>query len=514
MSDELVFSDDHTDAPVHNALPAWQVLIVDDDAAVHEVTKLVMSDFSMDGRPLQFTHCYSAAEARTTLAGRDDIALILLDVVMESDQAGLDLVRYIRNELKNLQVRIVLRTGQPGQAPEEQVIRDYDINDYKEKTDLTRRKLITVFYAGLRAYRDLMRIEHARQGLRRSIEAICEVSESRSLRSFASAVLDQVNFLLDLRGEGICASCCTAYTANARDGHIRVLAATQAYAGLLLDEQVSNLSAAVQEAFRRALQEKTSHHGPREYVGYFRTKACSESIIYMEFPEQISDEARELLEILSRNISITYDGLLLQEAIDRAQRNTISILGGAIETRSLQPSNHWQHVGDIAALLAQRCGLGEREVEMIRMAAALHDVGKACVSEDILTKPGPLSAGEWESVKKHAQAGHDLLSRSSCSMHALAATIALDHHEHWNGAGYPRGLAGETISQAARIVAIADVLDSLATDSCYRKAKPLDDAIAHVQSLSGSQFDPKIVALIAPLRNAIHAIYTFPPPYL
>ena len=267
MSDELVFSDDQTDTPAHHALPAWQVLIVDDDSAVHEVTKLVMSDFVMDGRPLQFTHCYSAAEARTLLANRDDIALILLDVVMESDQAGLDLVRFIREELKNLQVRIVLRTGQPGQAPEEQVIRDYDINDYKEKTDLTRRKLITVFYAGLRAYRDLMRIEHARQGLRRSIEAICEVSESRSLRSFASAVLDQVNFLLDLRGEGICASCCSAYTANARDGHIRVLAATQAYAGLLVDEEVGNLSPAVQEAFRRALQEKTSHHGAREYVG-------------------------------------------------------------------------------------------------------------------------------------------------------------------------------------------------------------------------------------------------------
>lgn len=514
MSDELVFSDDQTDTPAHHALPAWQVLIVDDDSAVHEVTKLVMSDFVMDGRPLQFTHCYSAAEARTLLANRDDIALILLDVVMESDQAGLDLVRFIREELKNLQVRIVLRTGQPGQAPEEQVIRDYDINDYKEKTDLTRRKLITVFYAGLRAYRDLMRIEHARQGLRRSIEAICEVSESRSLRSFASAVLDQVNFLLDLRGEGICASCCSAYTANARDGHIRVLAATQAYAGLLLDEQVGNLSPAVQEAFRRALQEKTSHHGAREYVGYYRTKAGSESIIYMEFPEPISAEARELLEILSRNIAITYDGLLLHEAIGSAQRDTIGILGGAIETRSLRPSRHWQHVGDIAALLAQRCGLGEREVEMIRMAAALHDIGKACIDEHILTKPGPLTAEEWESVKTHAQAGHDLLSRSPCDMHALAATIARDHHERWDGTGYPRGLAGENISQVGRIVAIADVLDSLASDSCYRKAKPLDEAIAYVQSQSGAQFDPAITVHIAPLRDAIHAIYTCNTPHL
>ena len=202
MSDDLVFSDEQAETSSRKVLPPWQILVVDDEPAVHEVTKLVMSDFEMDGRGLHFTHCYSAAEARTVLAERTDIALILLDVVMESEHAGLELARHIREDLNNLNVRIILRTGQPGQAPEEQVIRDYDINDYKEKTDLTRRKLITVFYAGLRAYRDLMRIEQASQGLRRSIEAISQVCDSRNLRSFASAVLEQVNYLLDLHGEG------------------------------------------------------------------------------------------------------------------------------------------------------------------------------------------------------------------------------------------------------------------------------------------------------------------------
>lgn len=507
MSDELVFSDDHPEVTVRHPSPPWQVLIVDDDPAVHEVTRLVMSDFAMDGRPLQFTHCYSANEARTMLAERDDIALILLDVVMESDQAGLDLVRYIREQLKNLQVRIVLRTGQPGQAPEEQVIRDYDINDYKEKTDLTRRKLITVFYAGLRAYRDLMRIEHARQGLRRSIEAICEVNESRNLRSFASAVLDQVNYLLDLRGEGLCASCTTAYTTNTRGGHIKVLAATQAYAGLLMDEEVGNLSPTLREAFDRALRGKASFHSANSYVGYYCTKAGSESVIYMEFPQAVSDQARELLEILSHNIAITYDGLLLQEAIYSAQRDTITVLGGAIETRSQRPSFHWRHVGDIAALLGERCGYNEHDIEMLRLAASLHDIGKACIDERILTKPGTLTQEEWKTVKRHAQAGFELLARSSCEMHTLAATIAKDHHERWDGAGYPQGLAGEKISLAGRIVAIADVLDSLVTDSSYRQAKTLDEALQYVQSERGTHFDPAIVAHLPPLLSAIQAIY-------
>ncbi|NBW50303.1 MAG: DUF3369 domain-containing protein, partial [Betaproteobacteria bacterium] len=218
MTDDLVFSDELEAEVQTKAAAPWQVLVVDDEPAVHEVTKLVMSDF----------------------AQRNDIALILLDVVMESEHAGLDLAKYIREDLGNLNVRIVLRTGQPGQAPEEQVIRDYDINDYKEKTDLTRRKLITVFYAGLRAYRDLMRIENARLGLIRSIEAICEVCDSNNLRSFASAVLAQLNSLLGLNGEGLCASRVSAYTANSAHGQLKVLAVTDAYSRLMVDDQVAN----------------------------------------------------------------------------------------------------------------------------------------------------------------------------------------------------------------------------------------------------------------------------------
>lgn len=507
MSDDLVFSDEQTEPALRRGALPWQVMVVDDEPAVHEVTKLVMAGFEMDGRPLEFTHCYSAKEARAVLAERRDIALMLLDVVMESEHAGLELARHIREDLGNLNVRIVLRTGQPGQAPEEQVIKDYDINDYKEKTDLTRRKLITVFYAGLRAYRDLMRIEHARQGLRRSIEAISEVYESHNLRSFASAVLEQVNYLLDLNGEGLCATH-AAYTANAANGSIKVLAATAAYSQLMIDEQLSNLPQDVQDALNRTLAEKASHYGDTYYAGYFRTKAGSESMIYMQFPEAINDAARELLEIFCSNVAISYDGLLLREDTERARRQTISILGGAIERRSSQPSLHVQRVGNIAALLATRLGQAEREVEMLRVAASLHDVGKACVPDRILTKPGPLDADEWALMKTHAQEGHTLLSQSASPVHALGATIALEHHERWDGSGYPRGLAGEAISQSARIVAIADVLDSLLSPSCYKAAWSMSESMQYLREHAGSQFDPALVGLLADCGADIEAVYT------
>lgn len=326
MSDDLVFSDELPSGVALQAAAPWKVLIVDDEPAVHEVTKLVMAGFEMDGRALQFTHCYSAEEARKVLSAPNEFALILLDVVMETETAGLDLAKHIREVIGNLNVRIVLRTGQPGQAPEEQVIKDYDINDYKEKTDLTRRRLITVFYAGLRAYRDLMRIESARLGLRRSIEAISQIYDSRSMRSFASAVLEQVNQVLDLHGQGLCASHIAAYTANNGNGVLRVLAATDAYAQLVEGDGLAKLPRHVHQAIERALAQKTGYYGERLYVGYFKTNVGNENIIYMEFPDPINQQAQELLEIFSHNVAIAYDTLLQREDTEQALRATVAKL--------------------------------------------------------------------------------------------------------------------------------------------------------------------------------------------
>ena len=129
------------------ALAGWKILLVDDEPEVHEVTRLVLGNFRFEERPLDIFSAMTAEEARQVLSEHDDIAVILLDVVMESDQAGLALVDHIRNEMGNRNVRIVLRTGQPGQAPEHDVIVRYDINDYKEKTELTAQKLATTIFA-------------------------------------------------------------------------------------------------------------------------------------------------------------------------------------------------------------------------------------------------------------------------------------------------------------------------------------------------------------------------------
>ncbi|MBT5667931.1 MAG: hybrid sensor histidine kinase/response regulator [Rhodospirillaceae bacterium] len=174
MSDEIEFaSPDDMGGPKGEP---WKILIVDDEPSVHSMTRIVLSDFEFEGRGLEFVSAHSAMEAKKVLVDNSDAAMVLLDVVMETDHAGLDVARYIRNEAQNDQIRIVLRTGQPGQAPETTVIRDYDINDYKEKTELTSARLTTTVYASLRAFRDIVELKKQGVELRQATQA-AEVAE-------------------------------------------------------------------------------------------------------------------------------------------------------------------------------------------------------------------------------------------------------------------------------------------------------------------------------------------------
>lgn len=140
-------------------LESWKVAIVDDDPTVHQATKLALKNFTFEDKPLTFLSAYSGKEAQQLITNCPDIAFILLDVVMETNDAGLKVVRYIREQLNNHNVQIILRTGQPGEAPEESVIISYEINDYKLKTELTRQKLITATISALRAYRNAIALE-------------------------------------------------------------------------------------------------------------------------------------------------------------------------------------------------------------------------------------------------------------------------------------------------------------------------------------------------------------------
>ncbi|WP_052078263.1 GGDEF/EAL domain-containing response regulator [Spirochaeta lutea] len=197
--DLLVFSDESTpdavDLPKDDT--TWKILIVDDDEQVHKVTTLALSHVLVHGRSLEFLHAFTSAEAMEILQTTDDIAALLLDVVMERDDAGLFLIKAIREDLGNQKIRIILRTGQPGYAPELEVIQQYDINDYKMKSELTRTRLITSITTALRSYDQIKRIEESRLGLQQIIRASSELLSIHSLGEYSAALIRQIGSILD-----------------------------------------------------------------------------------------------------------------------------------------------------------------------------------------------------------------------------------------------------------------------------------------------------------------------------
>jgi diguanylate cyclase (GGDEF)-like protein len=179
--DDIIFMDEDNvenspDLAVNQtqiSIDIWKVIIADDDPNVHRATEIALRNLTFEGKPVVFISAYSGEECKRLITDvHTDAALILLDVVMETNDAGLRLVKYIREELDNHQIRIVLRTGNPGDAPEESVILNYDINDYKLKVELTRQSLLTTLLASLRCYRDIITIEHQKVKLAEALQKL------------------------------------------------------------------------------------------------------------------------------------------------------------------------------------------------------------------------------------------------------------------------------------------------------------------------------------------------------
>jgi CHASE2 domain-containing sensor protein len=174
-------------------------------------------------------------------------------------------------------------------------------------------------------------------------------------------------------------------------------------------------------------------------------------------------------------------------------------LGKAVDWRDAETGLHIERIGRSCERLALAIGMSPHDAELLRHASALHDVGKVGIPDEILGKPGPLDADEWELMKRHTTIGGEILAGSTSELVELSRVIALTHHEHWDGGGYPRGLRGEEIPLPGRICAICDVFDALLSPRPYKDPWPFDRSIAEIERLSGTQFDPSLVKAFLPI---------------
>lgn len=300
----LTFSDDVISTTVPHGSP-WQILIVDDEPDVHAATQLALRGMTIDDRPLAFTHANSAAEALPMLQQRSDFAVALIDVVMETDDAGLKLVRTIREELGNAMLRIILRTGQPGYAPEIDTIRQYDINDYKTKTELTRVRLFTSVTLALRAHAQLQQLEASRHGLEQILIAAGELGQPSGLKKFAAGIVTQLCALLKVPEQ-----CLVCAVMNAPESEPVVLAAAGSCAdwmGMPL-QQVPDPRVRMQLEATLSARQHTLSEGVCVYFPGTQGQALA---AFVDLPRPLNDVERRLLGVFCSNISIAFENLQL-----------------------------------------------------------------------------------------------------------------------------------------------------------------------------------------------------------
>lgn len=307
-NDVLVFIDEPAPVPTDGS-PIWRVLIVDDEPDVHQATLLALKGVAIEGRQLEFVHALSAAEARVCLRQHKDLSVVLLDVVMESNDAGLQLIDYVRNELANKALRFILRTGQPGYAPEIDTIRSYDINDYKTKSELTRVRLFTSMTVAIRSYWQIHQLEANRRGLELIVEASTELSKPRGLRRFAEGVVTQLCALLRVSEEGLV---CAAAEVSGVSPY--VLAAAGRYSDWIGQPLTSIPDQRVRQDLTRTLTGRQHILGETTCL-FFSVPGDHSLAAFVDVNHQINELDRNLLEVFCSNISVAFENTRLYQRI-------------------------------------------------------------------------------------------------------------------------------------------------------------------------------------------------------
>jgi signal transduction histidine kinase/DNA-binding response OmpR family regulator len=333
QDDVLHLIDDTGTVPEPSPLRKWKVAVIDDDHAVHEGTRFALSDYNLNGQGLEILSAYSAAEGRALMRAHPDIAAVLLDVIMETDAAGLDLVEYIRNEVKNETVRIILRTGQPGQAPERRVIVHYDINDYKAKTELTADKLFTSLTAALRSYQQLERMVQTRRGLEIIIEAAPTLYDFKSMQRLAEGVLTQIASLLNVD----CAGILVLRDGGEIGGDFSVLAGSGCYSRFIGATGAKSLDPKLRSTVEAAFQRRKHEFVEHRSILYIRTGSGREVVALLQTECPLSETDRSLVEIFGSRLSIAFDNVILYQQLHEA--NTQLEDRVAQRTRALMLAN-------------------------------------------------------------------------------------------------------------------------------------------------------------------------------
>lgn len=436
----------------HSDKRPWKILLVDDEQDVLTVSEMALRGLTFERAKVELLTATSAAEAKQLFSKHDDIALAFVDVVMETDDAGLELVRWIREEQKDSQIRLVLRTGQPGSAPEETVIQKYEINDYKNKTELNAIRLKTSVLTALRAYRDIKIISSNKKKLEHVLNATETILTHSKVNGFLLAAYKELKSFIkqDNLSLGVSIESNMPYSRPVQRQFYLTDNNTFAEGDAIPEVQKMLSGVTIENPDRPMVYMEDAH-----YVHYMKINEFESVTLVFDFASSISRGVKNLLPHFTSNFVLVFESLRAKNEVQEVQQQLMLMLSEAIETRSKETGAHVLRVALICEYIAKKLGLSEKHVEIIKHSAPMHDLGKIGVPERILHKPGPLDDEEWAVMKTHPEMGHKLLSKLNYGIPQMGAMVSLSHHEKWNGSGYPNGTSGTDIPLEGRLMAIA-----------------------------------------------------------
>jgi len=471
--DDFLFIDDSDEDEVLDSISneAWQVLIVDDDPEIHSVTELALSDLIVLGRRLEYLHAYSGQEACKLIKENDDIVLVLLDVVMETDDAGLNVVRHIRETLNKHDIRIVLRTGQPGYAPEESVIKEYDINDYKTKTELTRRKLVTTVYAAIRSYQQIAIVTESRQGLEKIVSGSSSLLEMHSIGTYTQDALKQLSQLLD-QGTVECLFCARGQgIIDDADDLSFYIIAQQGFSSILSNQKLETLKNELISKQVKTCFTQKQHQYFDNSLCFYLVRGGYRAVVYLALPEPLRDIQKQLLEVFLTGIAIGYENVhLFQKLNNAAYKDWLTNLPNRLEfvrqldmfakddcdsnVAALIDLNHFSDVNDalgqdignqLLTAVSQRLQNLRCDCKIARVGADVFGIigSKNCVTPDLLMSlfQQPFIAGEQKLPinacfgfcnKEHANdSGVKVLNQINIALN-IAKKKRVEHFAYYN----------------------------------------------------------------------------------
>ncbi|KHD35220.1 metal-dependent phosphohydrolase [Clostridium acetobutylicum] len=475
----------------------FKIILLSKNKQIHDFLSEIIHSAKFENASINILHAYSVEECKTIVVNNSDTALLFIDsentINLRSVNNELFIVTYIRDVLKNRSLQVILRNNFSGKYTPDKIIMKYEINQFIYN-NLDSSMILSSIFASLKAFENIEASEKGKKGLEQVIKSSSNIFEIHSLHKFAVGMLNQLSLIIK-SGSNLPFLNTSCFVASKKGNHFYILLGRGRFSSHINENIFDVISTKTMKEFKTVVSAKKNKYSRDHFILYFNNNSDYQMLIYFEKLKKLPKSSVTIIDLFCKNMNIAFDNVCLNHELESTQKEIIFTLGEISEVRSHETGHHVKRVAEYSNLLALRYGLTQREAEIIKLASPMHDVGKLAIPDSILNKPASLTNEEFEIMKTHSKIGYDMLKSSNRKLMKSAAIIALEHHERFDGTGYPYGLSGKDIHIYGRITSIADVFDALGTKRVYKDAWSLNKILLHFRREKGRQFDPKLIEI-------------------